>query len=305
MSIKLSTNSTAGNRSLRNASAPSAPIITGFEVSGTDDLALDTAGGQTIVIKGSGFLQGATLVVGGNTIGSVTVVDPTTITFTSEARTSGTYNLFVINQNNSAAILAPGLAYSGLPTFVTAAGSLGAYYETQAIDEVVEATEANSTITYAVTSGALPAGATLLANGTIIGNAPVEANSTTYSFTIAATDDENQTTTRSFSLTINTDIVTWASPAQGAQFDLIAGYTMANITLSANAASGSAVTYTANALPNNVSLVNGVISGTPDLEETVQTQLTATATDTSRTATRNITFVVILGDLYFRQTTLL
>ena len=62
MSIKLSTNSNASNRSLRNASAPSAPIITGFEVSGTDDLALDPAGGQTIVIKGSGFLPGATVI---------------------------------------------------------------------------------------------------------------------------------------------------------------------------------------------------------------------------------------------------
>ena len=280
------------------------PSITRFVLDGLDDTALDTAGGQTVVITGTNFASGATVVVGGNTIGSVTVVNTTTITFTSEARSSGTYTVFVVNPDGGTAILAPGLIYSGLPTFTTAAGSLGTYYETTAISETIEATEGADVISYSVVSGSLPPGATFASNGVLTGTAPVESASTTYTFTVEATDEELQSSTRQFSLTINADVVTWVSPNEGS-IPLEGDTAMSAITLSATSAAGYGVSYAADALPTGVALANGVVSGTPTVEETVATTFTATAATTGRSATRTVTFVVSLGDAYFKATVLL
>ena len=231
MSIRIPRRELSSNKSITSAISPADVSITGFGVLGTDDLALDPAGGQTVVIRGKGFRTGATVQVGSNVISVVTVVDSTTIQFSSEALPSGLYNVYVINPNNSVAILAPGLPYSGNPVFVTESGSLGDYYETATVSETIEATEGNDTIRYAVTSGALPAGTTLFANGLITGTAPIENSSNTYSFTIAAIDEENQSTTRSFSLTVNRDVVTWSAPSDGQQYNIEPNTAISNISL--------------------------------------------------------------------------
>jgi hypothetical protein len=305
MSIKLATKELVTQESVVTEVAPAAPVITSFVVNGTDDLALDPAGGQTIVIKGKGFRPGLTVIAAGSTIGAVTLVDSTTITFTSEAQSSGTYNLFVINQDGGTAILSPGLIYSGLPTFTTEAGSLGSYYETTEIDEVVVAEEDQDIITYSVISGSLPSGATLNTSGYITGTSPVEESSTTYTFTVEAVDEENQSTTREFSLTINVDVVTWVTPSEGT-IQLDGDEEMTNVTLLATSAAGYNIdSYTANTLPAGVLLSGNTVYGTPSTEETVVTTFTATSNTTNRTATRTVTWVVSLGDAFFNQTTLL
>jgi hypothetical protein len=286
------------------------PTVTSFSVTDVsyvplDNTAVDTAGGETIVINGSGFASGATVQVGATTIGSVTFIDQNRLAFAAPALSSGSYTIYVTNSNGGTGILVSGLVYSGLPTYSTSAGSLGTVYETANINTAVVAT-GDAPITYSVISGTLPSGATLNSNGTITGNAPVDGSSTTYSFTIQASDGQLQDSTRSFSLTINTDVLTWGL-ANNTVYTLEGNSVISNVTLSATstANSNSAVTFSANTLPTGVSLSGNTIFGTPTVEQTVYSALTATATQTGRTATRFVSWIVSLGEPYWKNTSLL
>ena len=285
------------------------PTVTSFSVTNVsyvplDNTAVDTAGGETIVINGSGFAPGATVQVGATTIGSVTFIDQNRLAFAAPALSSGSYTIYVTNSNGGTGILVSGLVYSGLPTFSTSAGSLGTVYETANINTSVVAT-GDAPITYTLLSGTLPTGATLNSNGTITGTAPADGSSTTYSFTIQASDGQLQDSTRSFSLTINTDVLSF-SLANNTIYALDGGTAMSNVTLSATSAanSNSAVTFAANTLPTGVSLSGNTIFGTPTVEQTVYTAVTATATQTGRTATRFVSWIISISDAFFKNTTL-
>lgn len=278
------------------------PTISSYTISGIDDTAVDPAGGQTIVVTGTGFATGISGTLGGTQIGAVTFVSSTQVTFAAPALSSGTYALVLYNSTGGAAILVPGIAYSSVPTYTTAAGSIGTVYETKSINTSVVATS-DSAITYSLVSGTLPTGASLNSNGTITGTAPVDSASTTYTFSIKATDTELQDVTRTFTLTVNTDVVTWATPTNGSTITLDGtNYSQA---LSATAASGYSVSYSANSLPTGLTLSSGTISGSPTVEGTSTTLLTATAATSNRTGTNTITWVVILGDNYWNYATLL
>ena len=281
------------------------PAITGWTISGSDDTALNPAGGQTVLVNGSGFASGISATLNGIQIGAVTLVSPTQLSFTAPANSGGSYTLVVYNANGGAAILVPGLTYSSIPTYSTAAGSIGSYYETTAVSTSVTATS-DSALTYTLASGSLPSGATLFGNGVITGTSPVESGSTTYTFAITATDAELQDVTRTFTLTINTDVVTWSSPDDGTTYTNSVDTAISNVSLSASSAAGYTVSYAANTLPTGVTLSNNTISGTPTVVQSVTTQLTATSATTNRSATRTINWVItILGDVYFKNTTML
>lgn len=286
------------------AAADPQPTITGWSIQGSDDRALDPAGGQTVVVKGNGFTTGMTVTVGTTAIGAVTINSSIEASFTAPAKTAGNYTLTMANANGQAAILVPGLAYSTVVTWTTPAGSLGTTYETAAFAESVVAT-ADSSITYTLASGSLPTNATLNSNGTITGTANVTASPTTYSFSVTATDAELQDSTQSFTITVAPDAVTWVSPPNGTSYSLTGNQAMANVTLSATSAAGSGITYTANALPTGVSLTGNVIYGTPTVAETVSTLLTATANTTTRSSTETITWTVSVGDIYWPNVLLL
>lgn len=277
--------------------------ITSYSISGVDDTALNPTGGQTVVVSGGGFASGMTGTLGGSAISAITVVSPTKATFTAPAKSAGSYTLMFSNTNNTAAILVPGITYSSVPTFTTAAGSIGTVYETKPISTSVTATS-DSALTYALTSGALPAGSALSSSGVITGTAPVDNASTTYNFSITATDAELQDVTRSFTLTVNTDVVTWVNPSNSATLNVEA--TAFSSTLNATSAAGYSISsYTANALPSGLTLSNGVISGTPDTEQTITTLLTATSATSNRSTTNTITWIVSLSDINWKYNSVL
>jgi hypothetical protein len=270
-----------------------------------DDTAADPAGGQTITLTGSGFLAGASVLINGSAVGVVTVVSTTTITFTSPANSTGSYVLYVINTDGGTAISIPGIQYSGVPTWTTAAGSLGSVYETQNINSTVTAT-GDAPITYSLFSGSIPPGATFNSNGTITGTSELLSSSTTYTFTVRATDAEAQDTNRSFSLTITPDVVTWVSPANGTTYTSNINTAISNLVLSATSAVGSGITYTANALPTGLSLIGANISGTPTVEANSSSLLTATANTTSELSSITINWVIsVVNDPFFEYNTLL
>jgi hypothetical protein len=305
MSIASVVNDTVTSESVINALKPLPPTISGYSVGGLDDTALDPAGGQTVQINGTGFLAGATITFDGSAVAVVTYVNPNQLTFTSPAKSAGTYTIYAVNPDGGTAIFIPGIIYSVLPTWTTSAGTLGSYYETTSISNTVVAS-GDAPITYSLSSGSLPTGATLYANGVITGTAPVDSSSTTYSFTIQATDAQLQDSTRSFSLTINVDAVTWVSPANNTTYTSAVDSAIANVALSATDAAGYAVSYSANALPTGITLTGSNIAGTPTVIADSSTLLTATAATTNRTAVRTINWsITVANDPYFEYNTLL
>jgi len=288
------------------------PTVTRFAITDgsyvdTDDIAANTTGNQTIVLYGSGFAPGATVLVGSNTIGAVTFLDSGRLAFSSPALGSGSYTIFVTNANGGTGILVPGLVYSGVPTFTTAAGSLGNVYETTAINTTVVAT-GDAPITYALSSGSLPSGSTLSSGGTISGTAPVDGSSTTYSFTVRATDVDNQDSIRSFSLTINTDVVSFSLPANNTLYSVTQNSPISNVTTVATSAAGYGVLYTSSGLPTGLSMntSTGIISGTPTVVASNTTIITATANTTTRTAALYLNWTINLpGDAFWKYASLL
>jgi hypothetical protein len=170
-----------------------------------NDTAVNTAGGQTVTINGSNFNAGIKVVVNDIVASVVTRVSATQITFTAPANPPGTYLVSITNTDGTTALVIPGLSYSGVPNWTTAAGSIGSTNPNTAVNYTVTATVPlpnDAPVTYSVVSGALPTGVTLNpTTGVISGTTPVVSSSTTYNFTIRATDAQNQDTDRAFSLT--------------------------------------------------------------------------------------------------------
>lgn len=251
-----------------------------------DDTAASTAGGQTITLDGSGFAPGASVLINGSAVSVVTVVDTNVMTFTSPALSAGGYVVYVVNPDGGTGIAIPGIQYSGVPNWSSpSAGTLGSIYETASISQSFVAT-GDAPISYSVYSGSFPSGVSLnTSTGALTGTAPATANSTTYSFTIRATDAQHQDTNRDFSITINPDVVTWTSPTAGQVITGTVG-TSTSTTLSATSAAGKTISYSANTLPAGLTLSSNTISGTPTTGANVAIQLTATAATTNRSATR-------------------
>ena len=99
--------------------AAAAPTVTSLAPSsGT------AAGGTVVTITGTGFVSGATVSIGGTAATSVTVVNATTITATTPARTtSGAVSVLVSNPDTQSGALSNGYTYTPLPApTVTTAG---------------------------------------------------------------------------------------------------------------------------------------------------------------------------------------
>ena len=304
-SLKANALSNVVSTVLSTTGVSSVPKITTITYPG-DDTAANTGGGQTISISGTGFNTGASVIVNGTAASVVSVVSATSLTFTAPAQSSGTYALYVVNTDGGTAIAVPGISYSGTPTWSTASGSLGTVYETNAISNTVTAT-GDATIVYSLLSGALPTGSTLnTSNGLISGTSVATNSPTTYSFTIRATDGQNQDTDRAFSMTISPDTVTWSSPADQYSTPLAQDTAMSAFTMSASSAAGKSITYTANSLPTGLSISGATIVGTPTVTGTSGSLITATAATTGRTETRTFNWVVSVSiDTYWPYTVLL
>jgi len=268
------------------------PRISSIDYPG-DDTAADPAGGQTLGIVGSGFQNAAAVILDGATMGAVTFVSSTRLEITAPAKSTGSYTLYVINSDGGTGIFVPGVQYSGVPTWSSpAAGSLGAVYETANVSQTFVA-NSDSAVSYSLFSGTLPPGTTLNANtGVLSGTANLTAGSSvTYSFTVSAVDAEQQNTERAFSLTVDADSVTWASPTDGDTVSITVDQA-SSTTLDAASAAGDSITYSANALPSGLTLSGDTITGTANTVANTSVALTATADTTTRSATVIVTFSI-------------
>ena len=142
---------------------------------------------------------------------SVAFTNATTIVATFTLSVDGTYYLRAEN-NDGLAVRSTNalLTVSDAPAWTTAAGSLGTVSATGSISFTVAATNATA---FAVQSGSLPGGASINNSGVISGTETGSTATTTYTFTIRATDAQGQTADRQFTITIS------HGSAGGAQFN--------------------------------------------------------------------------------------
>ena len=136
------------------------------------------------------------------TANSVTFSSATSITANFTLPVDGTYFLRVENSDGLAARSASALlTVSDAPAWTTSAGSLGTVANGGNVNFTVAATNAT---TFGVQSGALPGGASLnTSTGAITGTESGSTQTTTYTFTIRATDAQGQTADRQFTITVS------------------------------------------------------------------------------------------------------
>ena len=104
------------------------PSVTSVTYPG-DDLAADPTGGQTVVLTGANFAASGMIVsIGGTTAPSVAHDSNTQLTITTPAKAAGDYDIVVTNTVTGASgTFVNGISYNGIPTWTTAAGSLGTF----------------------------------------------------------------------------------------------------------------------------------------------------------------------------------
>ena len=136
------------------------------------------------------------------TANSVTFTSATSITANFTLPVDGTYFLRVENNDGLAARSASALlTVSDAPSWTTNAGSLGSVGAGGSVNFTVAATNATS---FAKVSGTFPGGVSINSStGVISGTESGSTATTTYSFTIRATDAEGQTADRAFTITIS------------------------------------------------------------------------------------------------------
>jgi len=163
----------------------------------------------TIQVTGTNFVFGAIAsAIGSNgaeiNASSTTVNSIVSITavFTGLSSAYEPYDIKVTNTSNLFGILSDCLYVNNVPVWQTSAGSLGTFNEQVSISVSATATDSDSTITYELAVGSsLPSGLSLNSStGSITGTLPDVNSTTTYNFTINATDGTN-TIPRAFSIT--------------------------------------------------------------------------------------------------------
>ena len=109
-------------------------------------------------------------------------------------------HIFKIRNNDGGRSGTALLTVSDAPAWTTAAGSLGSVGSGDSINFTVAATSATS---FAVQSGSLPEVTSINNSGVISGTESGSTQTTTYTFTIRATDAEGQTADRQFTITVS------------------------------------------------------------------------------------------------------
>ena len=164
---------------------------------------------SSITITGTGFVSIPLVEAVNTTSGaritasSVAFTSATSLTATFTISIDGTYSIFIQNPDGEAISSGAVLTVSDGPAWSTGAGTLGTFSAASSISTTVTAT-GDAPITYAIQSGTLPGGLSLnTSTGVISGTESGATASTTYSFTIRASDAQTQTADRAFTMTIS------------------------------------------------------------------------------------------------------
>ena len=139
---------------------------------------------------------------------AVTFNNATSLTVTTNLA-AGSYFVRVENNDGGAVRSTSAiLTASAAPNWSTSAGSLGSITAgaTQSFTLLAYDDDSTAVTSYSLQSGSLPGGFSLTGDssiGTISGTESGSSGTTTYTFTIRATDNESQTTDREFTITVS------------------------------------------------------------------------------------------------------
>jgi hypothetical protein len=172
---------------------------------------LETNSSNTVQVIGTNFAEGAlAYAIGTNgaeiSASSTQYINSVQVnaTFSGLSAVNEPYNIKVLNPSNLFGIMPNALFINQTPVWSVGAGSLGSIDLSTAANFSVSATDPEGgLITYSISSGSLPDGLSLnTQTGAITGTAPSVSTSTTYSFSINASDGNN-VSTRAFSILVN------------------------------------------------------------------------------------------------------
>ena len=260
--------------------------------SGTQNVAysrtISASGGTTpytYSVTGGALPSGLTLSSGGVLSGTPTANGSFTFTVTANDAASDTgartYTLVI-----------------AAPVIAVAPGTLPNGRQNAAYSRTITATGGTAPYTYAVTSGALPAGLTLSTGGALTGTPTVNGS---FSFTVRATDAQGYSGSRAYTLVIAVPAIALApnTLASGRQ----------NVAYSRTiTASGGTAPYTyavtAGALPAGLTLsTGGTLAGTPTVNGSFA--ITVTATDSQGySGSRAYTLVIAVPAIAVNPTSL-
>lgn len=184
----------------------------------------------------------------------------------------------------------------GGPVSITTVALAGGAVNQTNYSQTVTASGGTGFKSFTVTAGSLPPGLTLSSNGLLSGT-PSSAG--TFTFTIGATDQLGESTTRSFTIVINAAL--GISPATLPDLPLNLAYSQ---TFTSSGGTGSKTfAVTSGALPAGLSLsAEGVLSGTPGTAGSYT--FTITATDAAGAAFAQAYTVVVGGPIAISPATL-
>ncbi len=203
-----------------------------------------------------------------------------TITGTPTSTASQTFIITATDDNGCTGTRSFTLAPT-CPTIIVNPASLPNGVVGTAYNQTLSGSDGTAPYSFAVTSGALPAGLSL--SGTDISGTPTATTSAT--FTITATDDFGCTGTRSFTLT---PVCPTIAVSPSTLPDGVVGTSYNQTLTGSGGTSPYTFAVTTGSLPNGLSLASGVISGTPT--ETTSETFIITATDAHGcTGTRSFT----------------
>lgn len=180
-----------------------------------------------------------------------------------------------------------------VPSFITTAGNI---YTTSAWNESVsvsvQASDAETSVTgYSVVEGSLPTGLSLNASTGLISGTSVQQSTTTYNFTIEATDSAGNSNTRQFSIQIVNGAPVWTSPTEGEAVEVYQS-TQTNIPLQATDPEGETVSFSGLTLPTGASVsLSDLVVNTSTLGSQ---SVSISATDGNNAVTRNFFINVVV-----------
>ena len=264
----------------------------------------ESTGSATITVTGTNFVSGAIAsAIGTNgteyqatTTTFNSLVQLTTV-FTGLSAAYEPFDIKITNPSNLFGLLPDALYINQSPVWQHSSGSLGTFSEGVSITPIsaLATDPENSSLTFSITSGALPSGLSLNTSTGVISGTPTGISSnTTYSFTISVTDGSN-TLSRNFSILINS-ILSWNTSAGNIGTVYPDATSVFSYNLSTTAI-GNTISYSilSGSLPSGLSLntSTGVISGTADaVGSNTTSTFTIRASDGTDTADRQFNIIV-------------